>query len=175
MAIELIQFAKLVATTFLVCAASNVHAAKPVQKVLPSAVANAGAFSQEFLLSTSSDYSNQIGAVYAWGLSATFSSLSIEILPMNGQSLTGTIGGVMMPSNSWKASFADKSSTADLFGQTQYKLRVWGSSKVAGAEYLINGTGVQSISAVPEPANATMFLAGLGLFGVISIKRAKRR
>jgi hypothetical protein len=159
---------------------AGAHAAKPDNEVksnLDSIVAGAGQFAQVFEFETAVNYNPNAGSILVSAPGSLFSGLTIEIFSeLGNDSLFGPISGGGN-SGKAKATFADRSFSTDLLAGTTYQLRVSGVSSVPNASYAIQGVSVsriEQISAVPEPANYAMLLAGLGMIGGIALRRSRR-
>lgn len=87
----------------------------------------------------------------------TLSGLSINLTSLN---INGTAGTVEL---NGKYLFADVSGT----GTSPFQLTLVGTPTSAAANY----SGQLAVTAVPEPTNVALLLAGLGLMGFVSKRR----
>ena len=144
-------------------------------------VLNAGSFSQEYSFTTS-NFFIPITTLSLSGQASDFSSLSFQLLNGNGTPVTSPASfstfNATRPGNTLSASFSDFFNPyIDLNPSTNYLMIVSGNALSNGVQYdlwgnwLMSGSQISLVPAVPEPETYVMLMAGLGLIGFASRRR----
>lgn len=170
---------QLVAAALVLAGVGAAHAGRPVDPVatasLSTSVTTAGAFTREFVLYTDLAYNPSTAAIYVSGLGTNFSRLTLDVQELSGADLLpGVALGLLDQTGVRKATFADRAYPFSLTAGNAYKVLVEGVALQGGASFGLNATYARSVSVVPEPSSAAMFLVGLGLLAGVARRRTQR-